>query len=116
MLNTFFWITVVIVIVSIFEMIRRKAIREKYAFVWLLIASLIALGAIFPNFVNRLSLFLGFQYLSNFVLFFFSIINLLLIMQLTLSLGKNEQKSQTLAEEIALINGKLDKLIKSIEN
>lgn len=110
MLNAFFWITVVIVISAIIEMVRRKTIREKYAFVWLTIAFLISLGAIFPNYVNKLSIFLGFQYLSNFVLFFFSIINLLLIMQLTLALGKNEQQSQTLAEEIALINQKIAEL------
>lgn len=123
MLNAFFWITVVIVISAIIEMVRRKTIREKYAFVWLTIAFLISLGAIFPNYVNKLSIFLGFQYLSNFVLFFFSIINLLLIMQLTLALGKNEQQSQTLAEEIALINQKIAELeyiekdfsVKSIE-
>lgn len=97
-------------------MIRRKAIREKYAFVWLSIALLISLGAIFPNFVNRLSQFLGFQFLSNFVLFFFSIINLLLIMQLTLSLGKNEQQAQTLAEEIALLNSKVTELNKKVQD
>ncbi len=123
MLNAFFWITVIIVISAIIEMVRRKTIREKYGFVWLTIAFLISLGAIFPNYVNKLSIFLGFQYLSNFVLFFFSIINLLLIMQLTLALGKNEQQSQTLAEEIALINQKIAELeyiekdfsVKSIE-
>lgn len=110
MLSTFFWLVVVIVISIIFEMVRRKVIREKYAFVWLSIAVIISIGAIFPKFVNKISFLLGFQYLSNFVLFFLSVMNLLLIMQLTLSLGKVENESRDLAEEVALLRGKLENL------
>lgn len=103
MLNLTFWTVVVILIVAIIELLRRKVIREKYAIVWLLMAFLLVGGALFPNLVNQISRNLGFQYLSNFVLFLFAVINLLIAMQLSLSLGKVENQAQTLAEEIALI-------------
>jgi hypothetical protein len=60
-------------------------------------------GALFPNLVNQFSRLLGFQFLSNFVLFIFGIINLFIAMQLSLSIGKAENQIQTLAEEIALL-------------
>jgi hypothetical protein len=66
-------------------------------------------AAIFPENVNKLSSLLGFQYLSNFVLFFLSIINLFIAMQLSLSIGKSENQIQTLAEELALLKSKFDK-------
>lgn len=103
MLNLTFWTVVVVLIVAIIELLRRKVIREKYAVVWLLMALLLVGGALFPNLVNQISRNLGFQYLSNFVLFLFAVINLLIAMQLSLSLGKVENQAQTLAEEIALI-------------
>ena len=70
---------------------------------------MLILGAIFPEHVNKLSYLLGFQFLSNFVLFFFMVINLFIAMQLSLSIGKVENQVQTLAEEIGLINEKLSK-------
>jgi hypothetical protein len=106
-LNLTFWFVVVILIVAIIELLRRRVIREKYAIVWLVTALLLVSGALFPNLVNQISRNLGFQYLSNFVLFLFAILNLLIAMQLSLSLGKVENQAQTLAEEIALINEKL---------
>jgi hypothetical protein len=72
-------------------------------------ALLLVAGAVSPSSVNQLSKFLGFQYLSNFVLFIFAVINMFIAMQLSLSLGKVENQVQTLAEEIALLNEKISK-------
>lgn len=65
-----YWIIVGFLIFLIFEMLRRKILLEKYAMVWLGIGALIILGSFFPGFVNRFSQVLGFQVLSNFILFF----------------------------------------------
>jgi hypothetical protein len=108
LLNLTFWIVAAVLISAIFELLRRKVIREKYAIVWLLMALIIMVGAIFPNSVNNLSRSLGFLVLANFVLFVFSIINLFIAMQLSLALSKVENQSQTLAEEIGLIQEKLN--------
>lgn len=74
-----------------------------------MMALIIVAGSLFPNIVNEISKKLGFQYLSNFVLFFFAIINMLIAMQLSLSIGKAENQIQNLAEEIALLNQKINK-------
>jgi hypothetical protein len=108
-LNATYWVVVVLLLGSIIELLRRKFLREKYAIVWLAMAVALIAAAIFPENVNKLSSLLGFQYLSNFVLFFLSIINLFIAMQLSLSIGKSENQIQTLAEELALLKSKFDK-------
>ena len=108
MLNTTYWIVVFALLISIFELLRRKVLREKYAVVWLSLAFLLILGANFPERVNHLSRALGFQYLSNFVLFIFIILNLFISMQLSLSVGRAENQVQTLAEEISVLKTKID--------
>jgi hypothetical protein len=109
MLNVTYWIVVILLLGSIIELLRRKFLREKYAIVWLTMAITLLVAAIFPEAVNRLSSILGFQFLSNFVLFFLSIINLFIAMQLSLSIGKSEDQIQTLAEELAILKSKLDR-------
>jgi hypothetical protein len=106
MLNATYWIVLVLLIFSIFELLRRNVLREKYAVVWIGLGLMLILGAFFPSKVNQLSYWLGFQYLSNFVLFFLLIINLLISMQLTLSVGKSENQIHALAEELAILNFK----------
>lgn len=108
MLNTTYWFVVLLLLASIVELLRRKFLREKYAIVWLTMAICLLLAAIFPGVVNKISNFLGFQILSNFVLFFFSIINFFIAMQLSLSVGKSENQIQTLAEELAILKSKVD--------
>ena len=108
MLTTTYWLVDLLLLFSIFELLRRKVLKEKYAVVWLGLAFILILGAIFPERINQLSLKLGFQYLSNFVLFFLIVINLFIAMQLSLSVGKVENQVQSLAEEIAILKSKVD--------
>ncbi len=107
MLNVTMNVIVVVLVIIILEMLRRKSLREKYAIVWLSMAATILIAAAFPNYLNQLSRFLGFQYLSNFVLLFFGVINLIVVMHLSVVIGKTEDQNQTLAEEIALLKEKI---------
>lgn len=96
-------VTVIVTLVFIFELLRRKALREKYAFVWIMTAIFIVVGSLFPNAVFQLSSALGFETFSNFVLVFSGLIILFITMQLSLELGKIEDQNQRLAEELALL-------------
>ena len=109
MLNLTYWIVVGFVLIAIFELLRRKVLREKYAIVWLITGISFIFGALFPEVVNYISKLLGFQILSNFILFVFGVMNLFISMQLTLSAGKAENQIQTLAEEIAIMKQKFDR-------
>jgi hypothetical protein len=103
MLKVTMGITVLLTLVFIFELLRRKALREKYAFVWIVTALLLVVGALFPDLVIRLSTALGFATIASFLLVFFGLIVLFITMQLSLELGKVEDQNQRLAEELALL-------------
>jgi hypothetical protein len=103
MLKVTMAVTVLITLALIFELLRRKALREKYAFVWIITALLIVVGSIFPEVFFQLSSALGFETFANFVLVFSGLIILFITMQLSLELGKVEDQNQRLAEELALL-------------
>jgi hypothetical protein len=106
MLKVTMAVTVLVTLVLIFELLRRKALREKYAFVWIVTALLIVMGSIFPDVFFQLSSALGFETFANFVLVFSGLIILFITMQLSLELGKVEDQNQRLAEELALLKMK----------
>jgi hypothetical protein len=109
MLKVTIGVTIFFTLVFIFELLRRKALREKYAFVWIVTALLLIVGTLFPNVAIRLSTFLGFATIASFLMVFFGLIMLFITMQLSLELGKVEDQNQRLAEELALLK------LKSVE-
>jgi hypothetical protein len=102
-------VTIFVTLIFIFELLRRKALREKYAFVWIVTAFLLVVGTLFPNVAIELSTFLGFATIASFLMVFFGLIMLFITMQLSLELGKVEDQNQRLAEELALLKLKSDK-------
>jgi hypothetical protein len=109
MLKVTMGVTIFFTLIFIFELLRRKALREKYAFVWIVTALLLVMGSLFPDFAIRLSTSLGFATITSFLMVFFGLIMLFITMQLSLELGKVEDQNQRLAEELALLK------LKSVE-
>jgi hypothetical protein len=98
----------IVLFALIFEMLRRRALREKYAVVWLFTGFFIILSGFFPNLVVVLSNKLGFNVPSNFVFSLAGLVMLVVIMHMSLEIGTLEDKVQTLAEESALMRKRLD--------
>lgn len=103
MLKVTMGVTIFFTVIFIFELLRRKALREKYAFAWIVTALLLVVGAIFPDLAISLSTFLGFATIASFLMVYFGLIMLFITMQLSLELGKVEDQNQRLAEELALL-------------
>ena len=99
-------VTILVTLVFIFELLRRKALREKYAFVWIVTALVLIVGSLFPELAIKMSNALGFATIASFLMVFFGIIILFITMQLSLELGKVEDQNQRLAEELALLKMK----------
>ena len=100
--QTFFIFFSLILIVLVVELLRRSVLREKYAAFWAIIALSFLVFAIFPQAPSKISNSLGFVTTSNFVFSLVIFMMLILLMQITLEVGKLEDKIQTLAEESAL--------------
>jgi hypothetical protein len=102
--NQFFFIFLAIVIlIIVVDLMRRSVLREKYAVVWFATSIIFLVFAIWPETAVDLSDALGFETPSNFVLGLVIFLLLTVVMQLSLEVGKLEDKVQTLADESALM-------------
>jgi hypothetical protein len=87
----------------IFEMLRRQRLREKYAVIWVVVVLATLTLAIFPGLLTWAADLLGVQVPAN-LLFFGAIMLLLFIsIQLSYEIGRLEERTRTLAEEVALL-------------
>jgi hypothetical protein len=93
----------VIVLVSLFEMLRRHRLREKYAVIWFIIAICAFIVALFPVLLERATAVLGLQVPANLLFFTASLVLLMLTLQHSYELGRMEERTRTLAEEVALL-------------
>jgi hypothetical protein len=98
-----------LVLVLLFEMMRRHRLREKYAMIWALVALAILVVAVFPGLLTAATELLGLQVPANLLFFGASIVILLLTLQHSSELGRLEERTRTLAEEVALLRLELER-------
>jgi hypothetical protein len=90
-------------LVVLFEMLRRQRLREKYAVIWVVVVLATVLLALFPRLLTSSADLLGVEVPAN-LLFFGAIMLLLFIsIQLSYEIGRLEERTRTLAEEVALL-------------
>lgn len=92
-----------IILLSLFEMMRRHRLREKYALIWAVVAILVLLVAALPVLLESASSALGIQVPANLLFFGASILILVLTLHHSSELGRLEERTRTLAEEVALL-------------
>jgi hypothetical protein len=93
----------VAILVTLFEMLRRHRLREKYALIWFLIALAAVVVAVFPGLLGWATDLLGLSLPSNLLFFVASVVLLLLTLQHSDELGRLEERTRTLAEEVGLL-------------
>ena len=98
-----------IILVTLFEMLRRHRLREKFALIWFLIAVGSVIVALVPAVLTKATEVLGLNLPSNLLFFVASIVLLLLSLQHSYELGRLEERTRTLAEEVALLRLELDR-------
>ena len=96
-------ITAVIIVVFIIDLLRRGVLKEKYAVLWLFFAAAALFFALVPSALYWLTAQLGVETPSNLLLVLVSV-------QISYELSRNEAKIRRLAEEIALLEEKTRRL------
>jgi hypothetical protein len=91
------------ILITLFEMLRRHRLREKYALIWFLIALAAVVVAVFPGLLRWATDLLGLSLPSNLLFFVASVVLLLLTLQHSYELGRLEERTRTLAEEVGLL-------------
>jgi hypothetical protein len=90
-------------LVMLFELLRRKHLREKYAVLWIVVAFMTLLVAVFPQALYWLSDLIGVQVPANLLFFFASMLLFAISVHHSHELGRLEDRTRTLAEEVALL-------------
>ncbi len=98
----------IIILLALFEMMRRHRLREKYALIWALVALAIVTVAAFPSLLIRASEAIGLEVPANLLFFVASMVIMVLTLQHSSELGRLEERTRTLAEEIALLRLEID--------
>ena len=95
-------------LVFVAELLRRGILRERFAALWLVVGSILAFVALFPQIIRSTAVALGFQLPSN-LLFFVSILFLLLVaVQLSFEVSRLEARTRRLAEDLALLRSEVN--------
>lgn len=100
----------VLVLFIVFELLRRRQLREKYAALWIFVGFVSLFFAIWPGVFASLSRLLGFGLPVNMAFAGAAIVLLLISMQLSLESGRREDETQRLAEEVALLRLEIERL------
>lgn len=94
----------IITFAFVFWLMRRGALKEKYAVLWLLLSGAALFFSLFPGVLKGISDLLGVETPSN-LLFFVTIVLLILVaIQLSFELSRHEARIRRLAEEVALLH------------
>lgn len=95
-------------LIVIFEMLRRRHLREKYALLWVTVAVITLVIAAVPGILGWAADLVGVAVPSNLLFFLASMLLLLVSIQHSYELGRLEERTRTLAEEIALLRLELE--------
>ncbi|MBN9101507.1 MAG: DUF2304 domain-containing protein [Pseudonocardia sp.] len=103
-------IVAIAALVLVFELLRRRRLREKYAVIWVVISIGTLVVALFPPLLGWVAALVGIQTPSN-LLFFTSLIILFAVsLQLSREVGLLEEQSRRLAEEVGGLKLRMDAL------
>jgi hypothetical protein len=93
----------------VISLVRRRLLRAKYSILWLSVGVVLAVLAASPKILDRVSKLLGISYgpttffLGAIILVFF------VIVQFSYELSRLEERSRTLAEEVAILRLQLSR-------
>jgi hypothetical protein len=100
-------VTAVILLGVITELLRRRQLREKYVVLWMAVGLIVVLFGFFPQLLNALARAVGVASGASLVLFLAVAFLLLVCIHLSWEASRLEEKTRTLAEEVALIRAQL---------
>jgi hypothetical protein len=93
-----------------FELLRRRRLREKYAVLWISVAVVVIFGGAFPRLLYWLANLVGIATPLNLVFFLAMLVLLVVSVQLSAEVSSLEREAQTLAEECALQRNRIERL------
>jgi hypothetical protein len=100
-------LTALLLLAVIFELLRRRQLREKYAALWMAVGIVVLVLGLFPRLLDSFSREVGVHSGVSLVLFLGIVFLLMVCIHLSWEANRLEEKARTLAEEVALIRTEL---------
>jgi len=97
----------IVTLTLLFELLRRKHLREKYAVFWVAVALATLFIALVPQALFWLADLVGVAVPANLLFFVASMVLLAVSIQHSHELGRLEEQTRSLAEEVALLTTRL---------
>ncbi len=92
-----------ITLALLFELLRRRRLREKYAVFWVIVATATLVIAVFPATLTTAADLVGVEVPANLLFFGASMLLLGVSIHQSYEMGRLEERTRTLAEEIGLL-------------
>ena len=108
--NVLAGLTAIVTFVFVFSLLRRGALREKYAVLWLFFSGAALFFAVVPGALVWISSVLGVAEPVNLIFFATLVLLVLVSVQLSYELSRHEMRIRRLAEEVALVKNELRQL------
>ena len=99
----------------VIELVRRELLKERYALLWLATSVLGVVIGIFPSIIEWVTAALHFQLLTT--LYAVSFIYMLgIVLAFCVIITRQIERNRALAQEVALLSNRLDKLEEGVPN
>jgi hypothetical protein len=93
----------VLILIGIFELLRRRQLSEKYSVLWLIVGIILLIFTVIPNLLANIADDLGVVLPSN-LLFFVAIVFLIgVVLHLSWEVSRLENETRKLAEDLAIL-------------
>ena len=98
------------------ESIRRGALKEKYALLWLFASVILLIFSIWRKLLDIVALALGFNYPPSFLFLLGFGVLLLITLHFSIVISRLADKNKKLAQELGLVNDALKQIKSTFEN
>lgn len=99
-------------LIVVLEFVRTRKLKEQYSLLWLLIGAVMILLALWKGLLNKLAALLGIYYAPSLLFVVGILFSFALILHYSVIISKLHTQNVRLAQEIGVINKKIDDLNK----
>ena len=109
-------IIMILYLLFIARAVKRKNMRIDFLILWMIIGIFLVIALIFPNLINIISDFIGFEVPINMIFSIAIFVVLYFIHELMTLLSKEEKKTITLIQEVSLLKRRVEELENNNKN
>ena len=92
----------------IFEMVKKKKIKEEYSILWFIMGLIFLFISAFPNIIDKLGSLFGIAYAPTLILLLLIAFILAVLIHFSVVLSRLSEKNKDLIQEVGLLKHELD--------